>query len=96
MSVGLQIFTIFHVILSLIGIATGLVVLFAFIAARPLNGWNTWFLWTTIATSVTGYMFPFHKLLPSHIVGALSLRIFSRALRTRECLNHLRKTTAPN
>src|SRR2546423_12656160 len=73
MSLGLQIFTIFHVILSLIGIASGLVVLFAFIAARPLNGWNTWFLWTTVATSVTGYMFPFHKLLPSHIVGGLSL-----------------------
>jgi len=73
MSLGLQIFTLFHVILSLIGIATGLVVLFALIKSKQLNGWNAWFLWTTIATSVTGYMFPFHKLLPSHIVGALSL-----------------------
>ena len=62
-----------YVVLSLIGIATGFVVMFALIKAKQLNGWNTWFLWTTIATSVTGYMFPFHKLLPSHIVGALSL-----------------------
>jgi hypothetical protein len=80
MSLGLQIFTLFHVVLSLIGIATGFVVMFALIKAKQLNGWNTWFLWTTIATSVTGYMFPFHKLLPSHIVGGLSLLALALAV----------------
>jgi len=38
-----------------------------------MDGWTSIFLFTTVATSVTGYFFPFHKLLPSHILGAISL-----------------------
>ena len=41
------------------------------------------FLWTTVATSITGYFFPFHKLLPSHIVGLLSLIVLAIAFRAR-------------
>ncbi|MGB0122147.1 MAG: hypothetical protein WA419_20490 [Silvibacterium sp.] len=66
-------FTIFHVALSLIGIASGLVVLFGMLSSKRLDGWTRIFLVTTIATSVTGYFFPVHKLLPSHIVGFISL-----------------------
>ena len=65
--------TLFHVLLSLAGIFSGFVVVFGLLKARNLKGWTTIFLWTTVATSVTGFLFPVHKLLPSHILGILSL-----------------------
>jgi hypothetical protein len=82
-------FTIFHVALSLIGIAAGFVVLYGFLTSNRLVGWTKLFLWTTVATSVTGYFFPVHKLLPSHIVGLLSLIVLALAIRAR---NRWRKT----
>jgi hypothetical protein len=73
MSLGLEIFTLFHVLLSLIGIGSGLVVAVGLTKSKLLAGWNAWFLVTTIATSVTGFLFPFHKLTPGHVLGILSL-----------------------
>ena len=73
MANALSAFTLFHVILSLIGILSGFIVVWGLISSRRLNGWTSIFLWSTVLTSVTGYFFPFHKLLPSHILGALSL-----------------------
>jgi hypothetical protein len=72
-------FTAVHVALSLIGIATGLVVLAGFLTRRWLNLWNSAFLLTTALTSATGFGFPFDHLLPSHIVGALSLVVLALA-----------------
>jgi hypothetical protein len=76
----LTIFTLFHVLISLIGIASGFVVVFGLIAGKQINGWTPLFLWTTVLTSATGYLFPVHKLLPSHIVGAISLLLLGAAL----------------
>lgn len=73
-------FTTVHTVLSLIGIVTGLIVLAGLLNGRLLNGWNAVFLWTTIATSVTGFAFPFDRLLPSHKVGILSLIVLAIAL----------------
>jgi hypothetical protein len=73
MSNALSAFTLFHVILSVIGIFSGFIVVWGLIHSRRLVGWTSIFLWSTVLTSVTGYFFPFHKLLPSHILGALSL-----------------------
>ena len=75
MSTGLAAFTLFHVALSLVGILAGFVVLFALISAKQSNGWTATFLLTTAATSVTGFFFPFHKFLPSHGVGIVSLLV---------------------
>jgi hypothetical protein len=66
-------FTLFHVILSLIGIAAGLVVVVGMFGSKKLEGWTALFLATTVLTSVTGYFFPRDQILPSHIVGAVSL-----------------------
>ncbi len=66
-------FTLVHVILSLLGIFSGLVVLFALLSGRLLAKWNSLFLVTTVATSVTGFFFPFHKITPGIVVGILSL-----------------------
>jgi hypothetical protein len=68
-------FTTLHVVLSLIGIAAGFVVLAGMFVSKRFDGWTAIFLATTILTSVTGYFFPVDKILPSHIVGALSLAV---------------------
>jgi hypothetical protein len=69
----LQTYTILHVIISLVAIVAGLVVLFGLLNSQRMEGWTALFLITTILTSVTGFLFPFSKFLPSHAVGAISL-----------------------
>ena len=54
-------FTLFHVLLSLAGIGSGFVALFGLLAGKRLDRWTALFLVTTVATSVTGFMFPFHR-----------------------------------
>lgn len=72
-----------HVVISLVGIAAGLVAMAGALNARRLDGWTAVFLATTILTSATGYLFPFTRLLPSHIVGAISLVVLAVAVFAR-------------
>jgi hypothetical protein len=76
-STGLAAFTLFHVALSLVGIFAGFVVFFALLSLKQSNGWTATFLVTTAATSVTGFLFPFHKFLPSHAIGIVSLLVLA-------------------
>ena len=76
-------FTLVHVVLSLVGIASGLVVVFGLLAGKRLDGWTALFLATTVATSVTGFGFPFDHLLPSHKVGIISLVVLTVAILAR-------------
>jgi 4-amino-4-deoxy-L-arabinose transferase-like glycosyltransferase len=76
-------FTRLHVLISLVGIASGLVVLIALLDRRWLDRWNALFLATTVLTSVTGFGFPFEHLLPSHKVGILSLIVLAVAILAR-------------
>jgi hypothetical protein len=76
-------FTLVHVLISLAGIGMGLVVLFGLLARKRLDGWTAAFLVTTVATSVTGFGFPFDHLLPSHIVGIISLVVLALAIVAR-------------
>jgi hypothetical protein len=69
----LPMFTLVHVLISVLGIIAGLVVVGGFIAGTQLKGWTGAFLVTTILTSVTGFFFPFTAVSPAHIVGAVSL-----------------------
>ena len=85
---GMTAFTIVHVVLSLVGIVSGLVVVAGLISARRLDGWTLLFLVTTVATSVTGFGFPFDHLLPSHVVGLISLVVLAVAILARY-LRHL-------
>ena len=72
-----------HVVISLIGILTGVVVLIGLISGRRFNGWTAWFLVTTVATSVTGFFFPFHGVTPGIIVGIISLLLLAVAIFAR-------------
>jgi hypothetical protein len=71
--------TVFHVLLSLIGILTGFVVVAGFIRSRRQAGWTKWFLWTTFLTSATGFLFPFHGFTPGIGVGILSIVVLGFA-----------------
>jgi hypothetical protein len=76
-------FTLIHVAISLVAIASGFVVLFGMFAGKRLDGWTALFLSTTVATSVTGFLFPFHHFMPSHAVGTLSLIVLAVAIVAR-------------
>ena len=76
-------FTLFHVVLSLIGIGSGFVVAYGLLTSKRLDGWTTLFLATTVATSATGFLFPVHHFLPSHAVGILSLVVLTVAILAR-------------
>ena len=82
----LHIFTVAHVLISLIGIFTGFAVVYGLANAKELEGWTSWFLWTTVLTSVTGFMFPFHGFQPSYVVGAISLMVLAAAIVARRHL----------
>jgi hypothetical protein len=79
----LKLFTQFHVLISLLGIVAGFVVIFGMLTGDPMDGWTAFFLATTVATSVTGFLFPFKKLLPSHVVGVISLVVLGIAIYAR-------------
>jgi len=79
----LSAFTFFHVVLSLVGIGSGFVVVYGLIGSKRFDGWTAIFLTTTVATSVTGFLFPVHRFLPSHGVGILSLIVLAICILAR-------------
>ena len=79
MSIGLQIYTIIHVVLSLAGIGSGFAVFYGLLTDKRLEAWTRFFLVTTAATSVTGFFFPVDRFLPSHALGITSLLVLAVA-----------------
>src|SRR5204863_3575741 len=79
----LAILTGVHVVISLIGIVSGLAVVFGLVNCKRLDGWTPLFLATTVATSVTGFFFPVHHFMPSHGVGIISLLVLPIAIFAR-------------
>src|SRR5215203_5193036 len=70
----------FHTWLSLIAIATGIVVIIDLIRGPARPTWTAVFLLTALATSATGFVLPFERVLPSHIVGGIALVVLAVAL----------------
>jgi hypothetical protein len=78
---GLPPLTFIHTVISLMGIVTGLVVLFGgLLANKWLPGWTSWFLGTTVLTNATGFILPAPHFMASHAVGILSLLILAVTL----------------
>ena len=69
----LQIYTIIHTLISLVAIFTGFVVVFGLLASKRLDVWTKWFLVTAIATTITGFFFPFRGFTPAIGLGIISL-----------------------
>jgi hypothetical protein len=79
LGMSLSTLTTVHVIISLIGIVSGIVVMFGLLGSDRKPGLTAIFLLFTILTSATGFLFPFEKLLPSHIIAILSLLLLAIA-----------------
>ena len=73
-------FTLVHVLISLVGIGSGLIVLFGLLSGRLLGAWNGVFLVTTVLTSITGFGFRYTKVTPGIILGVLSLVVLAIAI----------------
>jgi hypothetical protein len=75
-------FVLVHVVISLIAIVAGVVVMFAMLGSQRRPGLTAIFLLLTILTSATGFLIPplmSEKLLPSHMIGLLSLALLAVA-----------------
>ena len=79
----LQIYTIIHTLISLVAIFTGFVVLFGLLSDKRFDGWTKWFLITAVATTVTGFFFPFHGFTPAIGLGLISLPILALTIYAR-------------
>jgi hypothetical protein len=82
LGLSLSTFVLVHVIISLIGIVAGFIVMFGMLGSNRMPGWTAIFLLLTILTSATGFLIPpllSDKLLPSHIIGILSLVLLAIA-----------------
>src|SRR5258708_11941611 len=79
LGMSLSAFTTLHVVISLIAIVAGISALFGLLGSNPMPGLTGIFLLFTILTSATGFLFPFEKLLPSHMIGILSLVLLAIA-----------------
>jgi len=72
MILGMSAILFVHVLLSLIGIVTGLVVLYGLLTANRMDGLTLVFLLTTAATTLTGFFLPFHTVTPAVMLGIIS------------------------
>ncbi len=77
---GMSPFTLFHVVLSLIGIVAGFVALGGWLAGHLRSGWTAVFLATTIATVLTGFLFPFTAFTPAIGFGVISTAVLAVAV----------------
>jgi hypothetical protein len=80
-------YTLTHVLISLVGIASGLVVLFGLIGGKRLDGMTALFLTTTVLTSLTGFGFPNDHITPGIKVSILSLVVLAIAIVARYALH---------
>ena len=83
LGMSVQTFTLIHVLLSLAGIASGLVVIYGFFTNKCLERWTAVFLTTTALTSLTGFLFPFMGVTPAIKLGIISLVVLAIAIVTR-------------
>ncbi|MCM2404309.1 hypothetical protein NBH20_24335 [Rhizobium sp. S153] len=82
MILGLTIsqFTTLHVFISFVGIISGLIALPAYAAGRWMPRMSALFLATTVATTLTGFLFPITVLTPALIFGIISTVVLTITL----------------
>lgn len=80
MFLGLSAFAWFHTVLSVVALLSGIVVMIDLLRSRISRMWTALYLVTAVATSVTGFGFPFQTFGPSHWVGVISLVVLALAI----------------
>lgn len=83
MTTYVLIVTVIHVLISLAAIAAGFPLVWALLTRKSAARGEAFFLATTVATSATGFLFPVDRVLPSHILGAISLLVLAVAIYSR-------------
>jgi len=72
-----------HVVLSIVALIAAVPVMFGLVMSQRYGNWTALFLATSVLTSATGFLLPAPGLLPSHIVGILSLIVLLIAILAR-------------
>ena len=80
LGMSLAMFTLVHIAISMVAIALGFVVMYGMASSNRMPSLTLWFIIFTVATNVTGFLFPFTTLLPSHITGIISLVLLAIAV----------------
>src|SRR5271156_7137595 len=83
LGMSLSTFTQVHVVISLVGIGSGFIVVYGLLMGKRFDGATAIFLVTTVLTSLTGFLFPVEHLLPSHVIGIISLVVLTVAILAR-------------
>jgi hypothetical protein len=83
LGMSLRTFTYLHVYISLIAIGAGFIVVYGMIAARRFPLLTNIFLYMTVLTSLTGFLFPFKGVTPAIVLGILSLIVLAVAIIAR-------------
>lgn len=83
MILGMSIYTFVHVLISLAAIASGLIVLYGLLRSDRMDGWTLGFLVLTVATSLTGFGFPYHGVTPAITLGIISMIVLIVAIVAR-------------
>ncbi len=73
-------FTQLHVIISIIGIVSGLVVVWGMLESKKLASWTAVFLAFTVLTSITGFPLPPFGFDPPRAIGIISLVLLAGAI----------------
>ncbi|HSZ01903.1 MAG TPA: hypothetical protein VK788_20575 [Terriglobales bacterium] len=87
LGMSIETFTVVHVLISLVAIASGIVVMYGFLSNQRLDRWTAIFLVTTVLTSLTGFLFPFTGVTPAIKLGITSLVVLAIAAVARYFLH---------
>jgi hypothetical protein len=82
-------YTLLHVVISFIGIGSGIAMLYGMLRAKRLDSITAVFLASTVLTSLTGFAFPNDHITPGIVIGILSLVVLAVAIVARYRL-HMR------
>jgi hypothetical protein len=80
MILGMTPLVFVHVLISLVALGSGVVTALAMAAGRRLDGWTALFLSSTLATSLSGFVLPADRFLPSHAIGIVSVVVLAVAI----------------
>lgn len=83
LGMSISTFTLLHLLIAVAGIASGFVVVSGMLRDRHRRGWATIFILSSMLTSLTGFLFPIIRLMPSHTLGLLSLSVITLAIFAR-------------
>ncbi len=75
----LDVFTVVHVVISLVAIVTGFIAMAQMLQDHTSNTVTGTFLSMTLLTSLSGFGFPAAQITPAHVFGVMSMALLATA-----------------